>query len=68
MTSLGFLLAAPMLTRDFSRVLPIPLERLAGLVHWIGLALFFLSMWFMFSSMANYYRKYRHVLFDVPAA
>ncbi|HZL44891.1 MAG TPA: CDP-diacylglycerol--glycerol-3-phosphate 3-phosphatidyltransferase [Opitutaceae bacterium] len=68
MTSLGFLLAAPMLTRDFSRVLPIPLERLAWLVHWIGLALFFLSMWFMVSSMATYYRKYRHVLFDVPAA
>ena len=68
MTSLGFLLGEPMFARDLSRLSPWPLDGVAWLVHWIGLVLFFLSMWFMISSMANYYRKYRHVLFDGPAA
>ena len=68
MTSLGFLLGAPMFARDFPRFLPFSLERLSSAVHWIGLTLFFISMWFMISSMASYYRKYRHVLFDAPKA
>lgn len=68
MTSLGFLLAEPMCARDLPRVCPFPIERVAWPAHWIGLVLFFLSMWFMVSSMVGYYRKYRHVLFDAPVA
>ena len=68
MTSLGFLLGAPMFARDLSTVSPWPLDGLAWLVHWIGVGLFFLAMWFMISSMWSYYQKYRHVLFDGPAA
>ena len=51
---------------DFAPRLGSWFEWIAQSVHWIGLALFLVSMWFMVSSMANYYRKYRHVLFDTP--
>ncbi len=68
MTALGFLLAEPMFARDLAPVAPFPLGGATRLVHWIGVGLFFLSMWFMLSSMWSYYRKYRHVLFDLPAA
>jgi len=63
LTALGFLLAEPMLARDAPAVSPWPLGGVAALVHWVGVALFFVSMWFMLSSMWSYYRKYRHVLF-----
>jgi CDP-diacylglycerol--glycerol-3-phosphate 3-phosphatidyltransferase len=63
MTALGFLLGEPMFARDLARVCPWPLGPVALLIHWIGLVLFFVSMWFMLSSMWSYYRKYRHVLF-----
>lgn len=66
--ALGFLLGEQMLARDLSRLSPLPLTDVVWLVHWIGIALFVLSMWFMLSSMWGYYRKYRHVLFDRPAA
>ena len=66
MTSLGCLLGEPMFRRDFAPRLGSWFEWIAQSVHWIGLALFLVSMWFMVSSMANYYRKYRHVLFDTP--
>lgn len=68
LTSLGFLLAEPMVARDLPRICPFPLDGAVWLAHWTGLVLFFVSMWFMFSSMWSYYRKYRHVLFDEPAA
>jgi CDP-diacylglycerol--glycerol-3-phosphate 3-phosphatidyltransferase len=68
MNALGFLLGEPMLARDLAPVSPWSLTDLAWLVHWIGIALFFVSMWWMLSSMWSYYRKYRHVLFDKPAA
>jgi CDP-diacylglycerol--glycerol-3-phosphate 3-phosphatidyltransferase len=68
LTALGFLLAEPMFARDLPRVWSGPAADLAGLIHWIGLVLLFASLWFMLSSMANYYWKYRHVLFDRPAA
>jgi CDP-diacylglycerol--glycerol-3-phosphate 3-phosphatidyltransferase len=68
MLSLGFLLAEPVFARDLSSLSPWPLDRVAWLVHWIGVGLFFVAMWFMISSMWTYYRKYRHVLFDGPAA
>ena len=68
MTSLGFLLAEPMFGRDLSPLSPWPLDGVARLVHWIGVGLFFLAMWFMVSSMWSYYRKYRHVLFGAPKA
>ncbi len=68
LTALGFLLAEPMVARDLPRISPFPLTGVAAAVHWIGLGLFLVSMWFMFSSMWFYYRKYRHVLFDEPAA
>ena len=68
MTSLGFLLAEPMFARDLSPLSFLPLGRIAWLAHWIGVGLFFVAMWFMISSMWSYYRKYRHVLFDGPAA
>jgi len=61
-------LVAPPPPRDLSTVSPWPLDGLAWLVHWIGVGLFFLAMWFMISSMWSYYQKYRHVLFDGPAA
>jgi CDP-diacylglycerol--glycerol-3-phosphate 3-phosphatidyltransferase len=63
MTSLGFLLGGPMFSRDFSPAFWSVFAAIGQWVHWIGFALFFLSMWFMISSMVNYYRKYRHVLF-----
>jgi len=63
MTSLGFLLGEPMFSRDFAPLWGSAFKWIGQSVHWIGLALFFLSMWFMISSMASYYRKYRHVLF-----
>ncbi len=63
MTALGFLLGEPMFARDLSRVCPWPLGGVTLLIHWIGLVLFLVSMWFMLSSMWSYYRKYRHVLF-----
>ncbi|HTX65091.1 MAG TPA: CDP-diacylglycerol--glycerol-3-phosphate 3-phosphatidyltransferase [Opitutaceae bacterium] len=63
LTALGFLLAEPMCARDLPGVTPWPLGGLVTLVHWVGLGLFFVSMWFMLSSMWSYYRKYRHVLF-----
>ena len=66
MTSLGCLLGEPMFRRDFAPRLGSWFEWIAQSVHWIGLALFLVSMWFMVSSMANYYRKDRHVLFDTP--
>lgn len=68
MTALGFLLGEPMFARDFPRFCPFSLDPVVWVVHWTGIALFFLSMWFMLSSMWTYYRKYRHVLFDLPAA
>jgi CDP-diacylglycerol--glycerol-3-phosphate 3-phosphatidyltransferase len=68
LTALGFLLSEPMVARDWSRLSLVPLGGAVWWIHWIGLALFFVSMWFMLSSMAGYYRKYRHVLFDRPAA
>jgi CDP-diacylglycerol--glycerol-3-phosphate 3-phosphatidyltransferase len=68
LTALGCLLAEPMVARDLPRISPYPLGGVAAGVHWIGLVLFLVSMWFMFSSMWFYYRKYRHVLFDEPAA
>jgi CDP-diacylglycerol--glycerol-3-phosphate 3-phosphatidyltransferase len=68
MTSLGFLLAEPMFARDLSPLSPGPLERVASVVHWIGVGLFFVAMWFMISSMWSYYGKYRHVLFVPPRA
>jgi len=63
LTALGFLLAEPMLARDAPAISPWPLGGVTALVHWVGVALFFVSMWFMLSSMWSYYRKYRHVLF-----
>jgi len=68
LTALGFLMAEPMVARDLPRICPFPLNGAVWLAHWTGLVLFFVSMWFMFSSMWSYYRKYRHVLFDAPAA
>ncbi len=68
LTALGFLLGEPMFARDLPRVWSGPAADLASLIHWIGLVLLFASMWFMLSSMASYYWKYRHVLFDRPAA
>jgi CDP-diacylglycerol--glycerol-3-phosphate 3-phosphatidyltransferase len=68
MTSMGCLLAEPMFRRDFAPRLGAWFEPIAQSVHWIGLLLFLLSIWFMVSSMWNYYRKYRHVLFDAPEA
>lgn len=68
LTALGFLLGEPMIARDLPRVWSFPLHDVAELTHWIGIGLFFLAMWFMLSSMWSYYRKYRHVLFDRPAA
>jgi CDP-diacylglycerol--glycerol-3-phosphate 3-phosphatidyltransferase len=66
LTALGFLLGEPMLARDVPRVLSVPLGTVTTMVHWTGIALFVLSMWFMLSSMGGYYRKYRHILFDRP--
>jgi CDP-diacylglycerol---glycerol-3-phosphate 3-phosphatidyltransferase len=63
LTALGFLLAEPMVARDLSAVSRWPLGGATLLIHWTGLGLFFVSMWFMLSSMWTYYRKYRHVLF-----
>lgn len=63
LTSLGFLLGEQMFARDLPRIFSFPVENLTGVTHWIGLVLFFVSMWFMLSSMWSYYRKYRHVLF-----
>ncbi len=68
MTALGCLLGEPMFRRDFAPRLGFWFEWIAQSVHWIGLLLFLVSIWFMVSSMWNYYRKYRHVLFDVPEA
>jgi CDP-diacylglycerol--glycerol-3-phosphate 3-phosphatidyltransferase len=67
LTALGFLLGQQMFARDLSRALSQPLTEVVGLVHWVGIALFILSMWFMLSSMWGYYRRYRQVLFDRPA-
>ncbi|MDD2764439.1 MAG: CDP-diacylglycerol--glycerol-3-phosphate 3-phosphatidyltransferase [Opitutaceae bacterium] len=66
--ALGCLLGEPMFARDLARVCPFPLDGVAGLIHWIGIGLFFVSMGFMLSSMWSYFWKYRHVLFDRPAA
>jgi len=63
LTALGFLLAEPMFARDLAPVSLWPLGGVVAAVHWTGLGLFFVSMWFMLSSMWTYYRKYRHVLF-----
>jgi CDP-diacylglycerol--glycerol-3-phosphate 3-phosphatidyltransferase len=68
LTALGFLLCEPMLARDLPRVCPCLLGGAIWLTHWTGLGLFFVSMGFMLSSMWSYYWKYRHVLFDRPAA
>jgi len=68
MTALGFLLGEAMFARDLQRVCPWPLGIAITIIHWIGVVLFFASMWFMLSSMWSYSRKYRHVLFDEPAA
>ncbi|HTT56256.1 MAG TPA: CDP-diacylglycerol--glycerol-3-phosphate 3-phosphatidyltransferase [Opitutaceae bacterium] len=63
LTALGFLLAEPMLARDWAPASRWPLDGLITAVHWVGLGLFLVSMGFMLSSMWSYYRKYRHVLF-----
>ena len=68
MTALGFLLGEPMFARDLPRVWSGPAAELAVGIHWIGLVLLIASLWFVLSSMAGYLRKYRHVLFDPPAA
>jgi CDP-diacylglycerol--glycerol-3-phosphate 3-phosphatidyltransferase len=68
MTSLGCLLGEPMFGRDFAPLLGSRFDWISQFLHWVGLILFFVSMWFMVSSMWNYYRKYRHVLFDGPTA
>ena len=68
MTALGFLLGEPMFARDLALIWPGPTADLALGIHWIALALLVAAMWFMLSSMAGYYRKYRHVLFEPPAA
>jgi len=68
MVALGCLLGEPMFARDFQPRLGAWCDWAAQAVHWIGLVLFFVSMWFLASSMWSYYRKYRHVLFDDPAA
>jgi CDP-diacylglycerol--glycerol-3-phosphate 3-phosphatidyltransferase len=68
MVSLGCLLGEPMFGRDFAPRWGAAFSWVAQAVYWIGLVLFFVSMWFMLSSMWSYYRKYRHVLFDGPAA
>ncbi len=68
MTALGFLLGEAMFARDLARVFPWPLGVVTAVIHWIGVGLFFASMWFMLSSMWSYSRKYGHLLFDEPAA
>jgi CDP-diacylglycerol--glycerol-3-phosphate 3-phosphatidyltransferase len=65
MVSLGCLLAAPMFARDFAPRWGSAFGWVARSLHWIGLALFFVSMAFMISSMVRYFRKYRHLLFPV---
>jgi len=68
LTALGFLLGEAMFARDLPRLVSLPLREVTRLIHWIGIALFILSLWFMLSSMWGYLRKYRHVLFDPPPA
>jgi CDP-diacylglycerol---glycerol-3-phosphate 3-phosphatidyltransferase len=68
MTALGFLLCERMLARDVARVSSVPVDGMAQVAHWLGVILFFLSMWYTLSSMWVYFRKYRHVLFESPAA
>lgn len=68
MTALGFLLGEQMVADDVTRVLPWPLGWFITVVHWIGLILFFIAMWYTFSSMGDYYRKYRHVLAGATTA
>jgi len=68
MNALGFLLGEVMFGRDIAPLLPFSIAAWVTIVHWVGIALFFLSMWLTISSMATYYRKYRHVLFDHPTA
>lgn len=68
MTSLGCLLGKPMFALDIAPLCPFSISWLVVFVQWTGIVLFFVSMWFMVSSMVNYFRKYRHVVFDAPAA
>ena len=68
MTSLGCLLGRPMFELDLAPLCPFSISWWVIFVHWTGIVLFFLSMGLMVSSMWSYYRKYRHVLFDGPAA
>ncbi len=68
MVSLGCLLGEPMFSRDFAPRWGSWCGGAAQFVHWVGLVLLFVSMWFMVSSMVSYYRKYRHVLFDAPGS
>ena len=68
MTALGFLLGEPMFARDLARLWSGPTADLSEVIHWIGFTLLVASLWFVLSSMVGYLRKYRHVLFDPPAA
>ena len=66
MTALGFLLGEQMVARDALDFWPGFFRGLAEVAHWIGVGLFFVSMWFTVSSMWSYGRKYRHVLTEGP--
>lgn len=68
MTALGFLLAEQMLARDWPRLGLVHLGGAVAAVHWTGVVLFFVSMWYTLSSMWTYFRKYRHILLGATAA
>jgi len=61
--ALGFLLAAPMVARDWAYFVPYDLSLLTEIVHKIGLFGFVLGTFFAVWSGYRYVMKYRHLVF-----
>lgn len=62
--ALIFLLAAPMIGRDFAALSGADLAGVATVLSWIGIGLFVLATLLTVSSGIRYLAKYRHVLFE----
>lgn len=62
--AVGFLLFVPMLQDDIARWLSIDVSPYAQAIHYTGLGLFLLGVYFTVSSGWSYMAKYRGVVFD----
>jgi CDP-diacylglycerol--glycerol-3-phosphate 3-phosphatidyltransferase len=67
LVALGFLLAAPMVARDWARVAPWDLQNFAGNVHLIGVIIFWIGTGLAVWSGCRYVIRHRAMVFGAAA-